>query len=214
MPSIRIVPACSGWDRGAGPKRFEDTTKIFVNYTPDPRDRHRLNGGGINSILEDRTGTLWLGAWDGLYRHNRQNATFTRYTESQGLPSSAIQGILEDKLGRLWLSTKKGISRFDPQTETFRNYDVSDGLQGDEFSQAACARGLYGEMFFGGSNGINAFLPETSHNPYVPPVAITSFKIFHKPVPIGTNRYSIKPSPRRFLDPSYRDSVFSFNLPR
>jgi signal transduction histidine kinase/ligand-binding sensor domain-containing protein len=199
---------------GGALSRFEDTTKIFVNYTPDPRDRHRLNGGGINSILEDRTGTLWLGAWDGLYRHNRQNATFTRYTESQGLPSSAIQGILEDKLGRLWLSTKKGISRFDPQTETFRNYDVSDGLQGDEFSQAACARGLYGEMFFGGSNGINAFLPETIRdNPYVPPVAISSFKIFNKPVPIGTN--SVLNKAIAYADSltlSYRDSVFSFEF--
>ena len=62
------------------------------------------------------------GAWDGLYRYNRQNGTFTRYTESQALASSVIQGILEDKAGRLRLSTKKGIPRFDPQTETFRNY--------------------------------------------------------------------------------------------
>ena len=56
----------------------------------------------------------------GLYRFNRQNGTFTRYTENQGLPSNDIMGILEDDAGRLWLSTKKGISRFDPQTETFQ----------------------------------------------------------------------------------------------
>ncbi len=193
---------------------FDDRTKIFVNYTPDPRDPHRLNGGGINTILEDRTGTLWLGAWDGLYRHNRQNADFTRYTESQGLPSSAIQGILEDKLGRLWLSTKKGISRFDPQTETFRNYDVSDGLQGNEFSQGACAQGPGGEMFFGGSNGFNAFLPESIRdNPYVPPVVITSFKIFNKPVPIGVNSVLTKAiSYADGLTLSYRDTVFSFEF--
>ena len=41
-------------------------------------------------------------------------------------------------------------------------------------------------MFFGGSNGFNAFFPENIRdNPYVPPVVITSFKIFNKPVPIG-----------------------------
>ena len=34
---------------GGALSRFEDTSKIFVNYTPDPRDPHRLNGGGINS---------------------------------------------------------------------------------------------------------------------------------------------------------------------
>ena len=199
---------------GGALSRFDDRAKTFVIYTPDPHDPHRLNGGGINTILEDRTGTLWLGTWDGLYRHNRQNTTFTRYTENQGLPSSAIQGILEDKLGRLWLSTKKGTSRFDPQTETFRNYDASDGLQGDEFSQGACAQGLDGEMFFGGSNGFNAFFPENVRdNPYVPPVVITSFKIFNKPVPIGPKSVLNKAiALADSLILSYRDSVFSLEF--
>jgi signal transduction histidine kinase/ligand-binding sensor domain-containing protein len=194
--------------------RFDDGTKTFVNYMPDPHDVHRLNGGGINAILEDGTGTLWLGAWDGLYRYNRQNSNFTRYTDSQGLPSSAIQGILEDKLGRLWLSTKKGLSRFDPKTETFRNYDVSDGLQDDEFSQGAYAQGADGKMFFGGSNGFNVFLPESVRdNPYVPPVVITSFKIFNKSVPIGPKSVLTKAiSYADGLTLSYRDTVFSFEF--
>jgi len=199
---------------GGALSRFDDRAKTFVNYMPDPRDPHKLNGGGINTIFEDRTGTLWLGAWDGLYRHNGVDATFTRYTENQGLPSSAIQGILEDKLGRLWLSTKKGISRYDPQTETFRNYDASDGLQGDEFSQGACAQGSDGEMFFGGSNGFNAFFPENVRdNPYVPPVVITSFKIFNTPVAIGSNSVLKRAIP--YVDSltlSYRVNVFSFEF--
>ena len=199
---------------GGALSRFEDGAKTFENYMPDPRDPHKLSGGGINAILEDRAGTLWLGAWDGLYRLNRKNANFTRYTENQGLPSSAIQGILEDKFGRLWLSTKKGISRFDPATETFRNYDVTDGLQGDEFSQGACAQGPDGEMFFGGSGGLNAFFPENVRdNPYVPPVVITSFKIFNKPVSIGAN--SVLKRAIQYADSltlSYRDNIFSFEF--
>ena len=181
--------------------RIDDKTKTLVNYPPDPRDPHKLNGGAITAIHEDRAGTLWVGAWDGLYRYNRQNETFTRYTESQGLPSSVIQGILEDK-ARLWLSTKKGISRFDPQTETFRNYDVSDGLQGDDFSTGCYHQGPDGEMFFGGSNGFNAFFPENiQDNPYVPPVVITSFKILNNPVTIGAKSILKKAIPiRRFLD--------------
>ena len=194
--------------------RYDDKTKTFANYTPDSRDPHRLNGGDISAIHEDRTGTLWLGASDGLYRYNRQDETFTRYTESQGLPSSAIQGILEDKAGRLWISTKNGISRFDPQTETFRNYDVSDGLQANDFSQACYTQGSDGEMFFGGSNGFNAFFPENVRdNAYVPPVVITSFKIFNKPVPVGANSVLKKAIP--YVDSltlSYRDNVFSFEF--
>ena len=70
--------------------RFDDTTNTFVRNKPDSRDPHRLNGAGITSIHEDRTGTLWVGAFDGLYRYNRQSDAFTRYTESQGLPSSTF----------------------------------------------------------------------------------------------------------------------------
>src|SRR5271157_755506 len=201
--------------RGEGAlSRYDGKTKTFVNYTPDPRDPHRLQGGDILAILEDRAGRLWLGAQDGLYRFNRQNETFTRYTESQGLPSSAIQGILEDKIGRLWLSTKKGSSRFDPQTETFRNYDVSDGLQANEFSAACYTKGPDGEIFFGGSNGFNAFFPENVRdNPYVPPVVITSFKIFNKPVSIGVNSVLKKAIPYvHSLTLSFRDNVFSFEF--
>jgi PAS domain S-box-containing protein len=168
--------------------RFDDKTKTFVNYRPDARDPRRLNGGGIYTIHEDRAGTLWVGAADGLYRFDRKNETFTRYTEKQGLPSSAIAGILEDNAGRLWLSTKKGLSRFDPQAKTFRNYDVSDGLQSDDFSQGCYAQGQNGEMFFGGSKGFNAFFPENIRdNPYVPPVVLTDFQLFNKPVAIGKN---------------------------
>ena len=181
--------------------RFDDKAKTFVTYSPDSRDPHRLNGGGLTTIHEDRAGTLWVGGFDGLYRFNRQNGTFTRYTENQGLPSSTIRCIREDGVGRLWLSTQKGISRFDPQNETFRNYDVSDGLQSNEFSDG-CYQGPDGEMFFGGSNGFNAFFPENVRdNPYVPPVVITSFKIFNKPVPIGAELGTQESHPiRRFLD--------------
>ena len=201
--------------RGEGVlSRYDDKTKTFANYTPDSRDPHRLNGGDISAIHEDRTGTLWLGASDGLYRYNRQDETFTRYTESQGLTSSVIQGILEDKVGRLWLSTKNGISRFDPQTETFRNYDVSDGLQANEFSQACYTQSPDGEMFFGGSNGFNAFFPENvRHNAYVPPAVVTSFKIFNKSVPIGAK--SVLKKAILYVDSltlSYRESVFSFEF--
>jgi signal transduction histidine kinase/ligand-binding sensor domain-containing protein/CheY-like chemotaxis protein len=194
--------------------RFDDQTKTFVSYTPDSRDPHKLNGGSIYAINEDLAGSLWLGALDGLYRYNRADNTFTRYTESQGLPSSVVQGVLEDTAGKLWLSTRNGLSRFDPQTETFRNFDVSDGLQGNDFSEHAYAQGLNGELLFGGSNGFNAFIPENiKDNSYVPPVVVTKFQIFNKPVPIGADsvlKQSISKTDALTLP--YSDNVFSFEF--
>jgi len=198
---------------GGALSRFDEKTKTFVNQMPDPNDPHKLHGGGVNTIHEDRSGTLWVGSFDGLYQYNRQNETFARYTEAQGLPSSTIRCILEDRVGRLWLSTDRGISRFDTQTETFRNYDVSDGLQGNEFS-TGCYQGQDGEMFFGGTDGFNAFLPENVRdNPYVPPVVITSFRIFNKAVAIGDKSVLKKAIP--YVDSltlPYRDNVFSLEF--
>jgi signal transduction histidine kinase len=193
--------------------RFDDKAKGFAAYTPDSRDPHRLNGGGITTIHEDRTGTLWAGGFDGLYRFNRQDGSVTRYTEGQGLPSSTIRCIREDGVGSLWLSTQRGVSRFDPHKEAFRNYDVSDGLQSNEFSDG-CYQGRDGEMFFGGSNGFNAFFPESVRdNPFVPPVMITSFKIFNKAVPIGAQSVLKKAVP--YVDSvtlSYQDNILSFEF--
>jgi signal transduction histidine kinase/ligand-binding sensor domain-containing protein/DNA-binding NarL/FixJ family response regulator len=194
--------------------RFDDQTNSFVSYKPDSSDPHKLHGGGIFAINEDQAGTLWMGGSDGLYRYNRADNTFTRYTESQGLASSSIQGILGDDAGRLWISTNKGLSRFDPQTETFRNYDVSNGLQGNEFSQTSYARGKNGEMLFGGDNGFNAFIPgNIKDDPYVPPVVVTKFQIFNKPVPIGSDsvlKQSISNTDALTLP--YSDNVFSFEF--
>ena len=189
-------------------RRFDDKTNTLVNS-------HKISSSGIWHIREDRAGRLWLGTLDGLYRFNRENGTFTQYTVNQGLPSGVIQCILEDRSGRLWLSTRKGISRFDPHHETFRNYDVNDGLQSNDFALNSCyADDRTGEMLFGGSNGITAFFPEhIRDNPYVPPVVLTSFKIFNRPVPVGASSVLKKAIPYlESLTLSYRDSVFSFEF--
>ena len=195
--------------------RFDDKANTFVNYRANSRDPQRLSSGGIYAIHEDRAGTLWLGTLDGLYGYNRENQTFTHYTVNQGLPSSVIQCILDDRAGRLWLSTKKGISRFDTRNETFRNYDVFDGLQSNDFAINSCYEDSQsGEMLFGGNNGITAFFPENIRdNPYVPPVVLTSFKIFNEPVRIGPDSVLKKAIPYAdSLTLSYRDNVFSFEF--
>ena len=194
--------------------RFDDKTNTFANLRADSRDPHKLRGGRIHAIYEDQAGTLWLGTTDGLYRYNRENETFTHYTENQGLPSGEIQCILGDRSARLWLGTKKGLSRFDPQTGRFRNYDTSDGLQSNDFSEGCYEDSQSGEMLFGGNNGITTFFPENIRdNPYVPPVVLTSFKIFNKPVPIGPKSALKKAIPYAgSLTLSYRDNVFSFEF--
>ncbi|MBN1300022.1 MAG: hypothetical protein JW995_02305 [Melioribacteraceae bacterium] len=100
------------------------------------------------------------------------------YTEKEGLANNVIYGILGDDYGNIWLSTNNGISRFNPADKTFRNYDIYDGLQSNQFSWGAYCKTRDGELFFGGTNGLNSFNPEELYdNDYIPPVYITGCSI-------------------------------------
>ena len=112
-----------------------------------------------------------------------RDGRFVSYTRDDGLGDNTVFGILEDRLGRLWISTNSGLVRFDPTADRWVLYDVRDGLQDVEFSAGAYHRSSSGNMFFGGSRGFNVFHPERfEDNAYVPPVVLTSFKVFERQV--------------------------------
>jgi PAS domain S-box-containing protein len=199
-----------------GLDRFEPETGIFTHYQHDPANSNSLGNNSVGSIHEDRRGRFWIGTWGGgLDKFDREHEQFIHYTIKDGLPSNMVFGILEDNQENLWLSTSRGLSRFNPQTETFRNYDVSDGLQSNSFLAVnAYHKSHSGELFFGGTNGFNAFYPEQiKSNPHIPPVVITNFQLANKPVSIGEDsvlQKSILETDNLVL--SYRDRVFSFEF--
>ena len=69
-------------------------------------------------------------------------------------------------------------------------------------------------MYFGGSNGFNAFYPDQiADNLTPPPVVITNFQLANRPVPIGGNsvlKKTILETDELIL--SYQDDVFSFEF--
>ena len=201
------------------------TSTPFKRYRHDPRDPSSLSSDEVLSILEDRSGSLWIGTHSGGLNRllpgsdsgagdgsrqtgSNQGARFRRYTTADGMPSNVVYGLLEDQQGLIWMSTTRGLCRFDPGSETFRNYDVSDGLQSQEFNSGAYFKSPRGEMFFGGLGGLNAFFAgRITDNAYVPPVVLTSFKKFNREVPLATD-----PALLRTVTLGHDESVFSFEL--
>ncbi|MFO7670063.1 MAG: two-component regulator propeller domain-containing protein [Bacteroidales bacterium] len=198
----------------AGLNAFDPETETFTLYEHDENDNHSLSQGFVFSILEAADSTLWVGTSGGLNKFDRQQKTFTGYHTMDGLPSEVIKGIQEDDQGMIWLSTNAGLSRLNPETGVFKNYDHSDGLQDDEFYQCSSYKSRNGEIYFGGVNGFNVFHPDyIQSNPYVPPVVITDFQIFNKPVPIGDHsplKTGISEAEQITL--SYKQMVFSFEF--
>jgi PAS domain S-box-containing protein len=189
--------------------RFNRDKETFTCYKHEPGNRNSLSHNRILSICEDGAGMLWLGtSGGGLNKFDRENDKWTVYSTGNGLPNNVVYGILEDEAGNLWLSSNAGLTKFDPRSETFKNYDSEDGLQGNEFNGGAYYKNSSGEMFFGGPNGLNSFYPDQiKDNPFVPPVVITGFKIFNKPVKIKNGI-----SGKKEISLSYKDNYFSFDF--
>lgn len=203
---------------GGGLEQFDPAVKGFIHYRHDDNDKNSLSHNRVKSIYEDTSGVLWVGTdGGGLNKFDREKKNFTSYGEKGGLPNETIYGILEDRNGNLWLSTDVGLSRFNPKAGIFKNYDAEDGLQSNEFDTRAFFKNQKGEMFFGGINGFNAFIPEQiQDNIYIPPVVITDFLINNKPIPIrGANNDSpMKESivETKELSLSYKNRFFSFDF--
>jgi signal transduction histidine kinase/DNA-binding response OmpR family regulator len=93
--------------------------------------------------------------------------------------------VLPDEDENLWVSTTQGISRFDRREKRFYNYDEGDGLQGHYFTSFACERASDGKLYFGGTNGFNAFYPkEILALADTSPAAFTAFQVNGRPAPV------------------------------
>ncbi|MBN2347983.1 MAG: hypothetical protein JXJ22_04050 [Bacteroidales bacterium] len=168
---------------GEGLNLMNRENGTFRRFFSDPHNEGSISSDDIRIIYEDNIGNLWIGTGEGLNLFNDQNFTFSVYRDSDGLPDNAINGMLEDNSGNLWITTNKGLSRFNAATWLFTNYDIKDGLQGNEFNISSQCKASSGELYFGGTNGFNSINPaKITDNPYIPPIVLTAFQIYNKPV--------------------------------
>lgn len=190
-----------------GLSRLDMKTGAFIRYQHDPQNPRSLNNNAIYSVYADTSGAIWVGTYgSGLNRLEANSGQVLHYTDKEGLADNYVKSILPDASGNLWLSTDKGLSKFNPQNGTFKNYTVRDGLISNQFLSGAYYKSPEGRLFFGGEKGVIAFYPDSlKDNPHPPPVAITRFNIFGKPLPGA-------PSPLREIKLSHRQNFFSFDF--
>ncbi len=193
----------------------------FKSYRFNKNNPQGLSDDRVISMYEDKNGDLWFGTYGGglnkLTYSQKELASpkFESFTTKDGLASNIIYRILGDDKGNLWISTDNGLTMFNPITIACRNFDINDGLQSNQFFWGAGFKGNDGELFFGGTNGFNAFYPDQlENNSYIPPVVITNFQIFNKPVEINSSNSVLKKSISltKEIVLSYSQNVFSFEF--
>ncbi|HTK21023.1 MAG TPA: two-component regulator propeller domain-containing protein, partial [Mucilaginibacter sp.] len=198
----------------AGLNLFNPKTNSFVRF-PHNDHTNSISSNTVLDIYEDRAGNIWICTLSGLDKFDPVTHHFTVFKTKDGLPNDYTQAILEDDKGRLWVSTNNGIAMYDPRTNRFKNYTTEDGLQGDEFKQHAALKSSTGAFYFGGVNGFNSFFPEhIVHLPYNPPLVLTNFEVFNKPVEVALDKNDPSPlkkdiSETRSIRLSHDQSVIS-----
>ncbi len=191
---------------GGGLNKFDKKNEKFTRYRARHGNGRALSSDYIFSILIDKPGVFWLGTYGGgLNKFYPETGECKIYTVDKGLSSNSVYSIVKDLDGFLWLSTNNGLSKFNPSEEKFKNYNIKDGLQDNEFNGGAYYRTNSGELLFGGINGFNSFYPRNiKENNFIPPIVLTSFKIFNQEANFPVPLTSIKE-----IQLSYSDNVFS-----
>jgi signal transduction histidine kinase/ligand-binding sensor domain-containing protein/CheY-like chemotaxis protein len=70
---------------------------------------HGLTNLATECLFQDRSGYLWTGTHNGLFRYD--GSVFTHFGRAEGLPSSAVDAIKETADGVLWVATSRGLAR-------------------------------------------------------------------------------------------------------
>ncbi|HUR12518.1 MAG TPA: two-component regulator propeller domain-containing protein, partial [Flavitalea sp.] len=167
--------------------RYNEKAKKWKRYVNIPGDDNSIHNSNVRSICLDNKGTLWIGTnGGGLNRYNKEQDNFSHFTKANGLPDDRIYSLVCDNNGMLWMGTNYGLCRFNPFDYSCKNFSEKDGIQNYEYNTGAVIKLKDGILLFGGVAGYNIIDPDKIENKkLIPPVVISSFKIFDRETPIG-----------------------------
>lgn len=132
----------------------------IAHYTTADDSPIQLPHPQVNAVYEDSVGNIWLGTARGLARMRLEEGSMQIFTTEDGLPNNFINGILPESDTCLWVSTDNGLCRFSLADRDCINFFTSDGLSSNEFNRISFYKSSTGRLYFGGLNGINAFMPD------------------------------------------------------
>jgi len=147
--------------------------ELVKHYIIDKNDPKSFSSNSVNTIVSDANHNIWIGtSGEGLFRYNRENDNFDRWSIDNGLPSATVVSILSDNSGGIWFGTRRGIARLHADGSV-RVFDNSDGLPADIFNARAVDINDNGMLYFGSVQGLTRVNPsEITINEIMPKLAI------------------------------------------
>ncbi len=147
-----------------------------TRFVHDPEDSHSLSNNGVNALLRDSRGRMWIGAMLGLNRYEpalrtesgRTREGFLRFFRDAARPDSLsdnrVTCLAEDRAGRLYVGGRSGglnclepDQAEDPTTARFTRYraDPDDPHSLTSDVVWAVYEDSRGVLWVGGAGGLN-----------------------------------------------------------
>ncbi|MEL6720662.1 MAG: triple tyrosine motif-containing protein, partial [Bacteroidota bacterium] len=138
-----------------------DASKLVVLGANGKKIKQIEDTGYVKDFYEEGR-FLWIATTKrGVLKINISDLTIEILNEQNGgLPNETYYSIIPDEQNNFWLSSNKGIVRYNRNTKTYHRYTLADGLQGNEYNTNAFLKTQDGEIWMGGTNGLNRFYPE------------------------------------------------------
>jgi len=82
-------------------------------------DKQGLFDQRTNCIIQDKTGFMWIGGVNGLYKYDGYRCTYFKYPPgcSNCSPYGGVLRLQEDNFGNIWILSGLGLVLFNPETE-------------------------------------------------------------------------------------------------
>lgn len=178
-----------------GVYQLDYQTKKWSHFNASEK-KGSLPHGKILSIFEDSQQQIWITTQGrGFGKFDVKTKTFIPYKDQYNTNYDVVYQIVEDEDGFFWLTTNSGLVRLQPKDGSNKIYTVASGLLSNQFNYKSSYKAENGKIFLGCIDGLIAFNPDTfTENKYVPPVYITDFLLFGKPIDVGEESSPLKKS--------------------
>ena len=195
--------------QGSGLWCYHPGNRTWKQYKNVENDTTTIASNQVNCLSRGPNGEFFLATDHGLCQYMPATGTFHRIKVDA--PSQDFNSIVVNQ-GDLWLSSNKGIIRcaVGGEAQVFNRYD---GLTSDQFLPNSGLMASDGRIYFGTTQGFNAFYPyQIKVNQVAPPVAITSLEIFNQHVQVGSDKLPESLSYIDQLNLSYDDNMFNISF--
>ena len=191
-------------------------TTQFIRIFHQDHISNSISSNYIYNIYEDKNSFLWLGTnGGGLDKFNPKTGTAEHFTTKEGIAGNEIFSILQDQNENLWLTTENGLCKFNPRSKKTQSFVSNKGIQHNHFYPSAALKSTNGELYFGGSNGLIRFQPNTiTTNPIPPITSITQLLIHNEKIIPETENGILKDiiNNTESIELNYKQNSISFQF--